>query len=220
LQYLLRRGVLDPNPTEQPNDPLDPAEVPTTQPAKQLFLGDRYVRSVVRKIIDPDHDVVGIYSLSPWVSEHAPDEKKQAAGIALRVGFDALPAPGMDSSIDDILNFKQDLRNQQWGFRRFLKGLATKEQTEAEIKDELEYLTRQYTKAMELHRLKMSKSFIETYIVPTAEVLATFPLFNWSKLAKLGVWATQRKIDLLETQLKAPGRECAYVFETRQQFGK
>jgi hypothetical protein len=54
--------------------------------------------------------------------------------------------------------------------------------------------------------------------LPAIEVPEDFAKLNWSKIAKLGVTAKQRKIEFLEAELKAPGRECAYVFEARKRF--
>jgi hypothetical protein len=59
---------------------------------------------------------------------------------ALSVGFSCLPQPHELSAFEDILNFRQELREKQWGFRRFLKTLATKQLTEAEMRDEIEWL--------------------------------------------------------------------------------
>ena len=76
----------------------------------------------------------------------------------------------------------------------------------------------EYGTAMTVPKLRASTSFFEAYIIPAVEVLEGLAKFNWTKIAKLGVSAKQRKIELLEAELKAPGRECAYVFETRERF--
>jgi hypothetical protein len=136
----------------------------------------------------------------------------------LKVALAALPVPDETCSWMDILDFKTDLREKQWGFRRFLKTLATKVQTEAEIGDEIEWLVTQYSKAMEIHQLRASRTFLEAYVIPTVEVLEDIVKLNWSKIAKSGVAAKQRRIDLLDAELKAPGRECAYVFDARKRF--
>jgi hypothetical protein len=47
----------------------------------------------------------------------------------LRVALDALPVPSEDCPWQDILDFKTDLHDKRWGFRRFLRSLATKPQT-------------------------------------------------------------------------------------------
>ena len=79
-------------------------------------------------------------------------------------------------------------------------------------------MVNEYGKAMALHKLKASKTFFEAYIIPAVEVLEDLAKLSWTKIAKLGVSVKQRKIELLEAELKAPGRECAYIFEARNRF--
>jgi hypothetical protein len=42
---------------------------------------------------------------------------------------------------------------------------------------------------------------------------------NWSKIAKGALQVQKRKVELMEAEMKVPGRECAYVFDARKQFG-
>jgi hypothetical protein len=43
--------------------------------------------------------------------------------------------------------------------------------------------------------------------------------FNWSKIANGALQVQKRKIELMEAEMRAPGRECAYVFDARKRFG-
>ena len=87
----------------------------------------------------------------------------------MRVALEALPMPDESCALQDILDFKAELRSKQWGFRRWLKTLATKHQTEGEIRDELEWLTSEYSNAMRIHKLKASEGFFEAYVIPAIE---------------------------------------------------
>lgn len=163
------------------------------------------------------------YDTAPICQAELPDSltqsvNSQASHTVIRVAMEAFPSPDVDCAWQDILDFKTETRDKQWGFRRFLKTLATKQQSESEIRDDIEWMIKEYSNAIALHRLKTSKTFFEAYIIPAVEVLEDFAKLNWAKLAKLGVSAKQRKIELLEAELKAPGRECAYVFEARRRF--
>jgi hypothetical protein len=136
----------------------------------------------------------------------------------LRVVFEALPVPDEQCSWQDILDFKAELHDKQWGFRRWLHVLATKQQTEAEIRDELEWMVNEYTKAMEVHHMKASQGFVEAYVVPVLELVEDVVRFRWSKIAKGALSVKKRKVELLEAEMNAPGRECAYVFHARKTF--
>jgi hypothetical protein len=65
-------------------------------------------------------------------------------------------------------------------------------------------------------KLKRSVSFLETYVIPTFEALEGF---KPSSFLKGLVSIKKRKIELLEGEANAPGRECAYVFDARRRFG-
>ena len=134
----------------------------------------------------------------------------------LKVAIESLPAPDDTCSWTDIFSFKSEARDKQWVFRRFLKDLATKRQTEAEIRDDIEWSLNEYTKAMDRFKLKRSVSFMETYVIPTVEAFETF---KPSSFLKGLVAIKKRKIELLESEASAPGRECAYVFDARKRFG-
>jgi hypothetical protein len=134
----------------------------------------------------------------------------------LTVVLDALITPDEGTSWADILEFKAEVADKLWDFRRFLHTLAAKQQTEAEIRDDFEWSLHEYTKAMDRFKLKRSVSFMETYIIPTVEALENF---KPSSFLKGLVAIRKRKIELLESEATAPGRECAYVFDARKRFG-
>ena len=134
----------------------------------------------------------------------------------LEVAISAMPVPAEDSSWQDILDFKNEARNKLWGLRRFLHAAGTKKQTEAELRDDIEWCLNEYGNEMDHFKLKRTVSFMETYVIPTVEALEGF---KPSSLLKGLVSIKKRKIELLEGEAKAAGRECAYVFDARKRFG-
>ena len=163
-------------------------------------------------------------SLSPGLS--LPDvllppenQRPPTMEVLLNVGLGTLPLPDEVTPLEDVLAFRHDLRDKQWSFRRFLRQLATKQLTQAEIQDEVEYLANEYRKAMAVHRVKALQSFVDVFVISPLEIVENLVKFNWSKIAKGALSIKKRKIELLEAEMKAPGRECAYVFEARERFG-
>lgn len=130
--------------------------------------------------------------------------------------MEVFPVPGDSAAWQDIIDFKADAKDKQWAFRRFLHTIASKKQTEAEIRDDLEWSLNEYTKALERFKLKRSVSLMETYIIPTVEALESF---KPSSILKGLVAIKKRKLELLDSEASAPGRECAYVFDARKRFG-
>jgi hypothetical protein len=222
LEYLSARGIVN-NITgvEDQYVRYHPSELPISPSLRQLKVGDIFVRHVVSDSSDQHCDLVGIYTLSPWAPVSPDFDTAVSAPLetALSVGLGVLPIPDGTSALEDILNFKTDLRDKQWAFRRFLKTLATKKQAENELQDEIEWMLNEYSNAMKIHHLKSSDGFFEVYVLPVIEIAEDLAKFNWSKIAKGALDVKKRKVELLEAEMKAPGRECAYVFDARKKFG-
>ena len=53
-----------------------------------------------------------------------------------------------------------------------------------------------------------------------ADIIENLVKFNWSKIAKGALQVSKRKVELMEAEMKAPGRECAYVFDARKRFAE
>jgi hypothetical protein len=137
----------------------------------------------------------------------------------LKIAVKKLPIPSEDCPWQDILGFKAEMREKQWGFRRFINALATKHLKEAEIHDEIEWMVNEYRKAIEIHHIKASQSFVDVFVISPLEIIENLVKFNWSKIAKGALSVRKRKVELLEAEMKAPGKECAYIYDARKRFG-
>ena len=138
--------------------------------------------------------------------------------VALRVVLDSLPVPSETCPWDEIIDYKGERGNELWGLRRFLRSLSEKHYTEAELRDEIEWSLYQYQSAMEIHRLKTTPTALELILLPPVEIIENLVKFNWSKILKGAVSLSRRKIRLLEAEMHAPGRECAYIFHAQERF--
>lgn len=159
----------------------------------------------------PDSDIVPLCEV-PLPEPRNSGNITEIASIALH----GLPVPDQSVAWEDILSFRAESRDKQWGFRRWLHAMATKKQTEAEIRDDIEWSLNEYAKELDRFKLKRSVSFMETYVIPTVEALESF---KPSSFLKGIVSIKKRKIELLEAEGRGPGREVAYVFDARRRFG-
>lgn len=130
------------------------------------------------------------------------------------------PVPSEDCPWESILDFRNETEDKRWHLHRFMRELGTKQKTAAEIDDDIEWLLSQYDKAMALHKLKTSQSFLEVFIVSPVEIIEDLVKLRWSKIARGMLSVSKRKVELMEAELKAPGRECAYIFDARERFGR
>jgi hypothetical protein len=137
----------------------------------------------------------------------------------LHISFDYFPVPDDTWAWPDILAFKADLEDKEWDFRHFLTSLASKPQSETQVREQIEYSLRQYEKAMEQIARKSSHTVLEVFVITSLEILEDIVKFKWSDILKGGVAATKRRAEILEAEAGAPGRECAYVFDARKRFG-
>ncbi|MGD0301654.1 MAG: hypothetical protein ABSE86_31645 [Bryobacteraceae bacterium] len=99
--------------------------------------------------------------------------KRLGSGMAdvVRMSLNVWLVPEGDSSWEEIIDFKEDAKDKLWHFRRFLHELASKRQTEDEIRDDIELSLNEYSKAINLHNLKAGNSFVKVHVLPTIEVI-------------------------------------------------
>jgi hypothetical protein len=142
----------------------------------------------------------------------------RSATSVLKIALDYFPFPDESSAWQDVLDFKLEMHDKAWDFRRFINTLVTKAQCEAEIRDDIEWSLNAYTKAMKNYHLGSCQSFIDVFVITPMEILENLAKFNWSKIARGLLQAEKRKIALREAESKAPGRDCAYIFDARNRF--
>jgi hypothetical protein len=135
----------------------------------------------------------------------------------LRIGFNALPTPDETCPWEDVLSFRADMKGKAWEFRRFLCQLATEEMTESQIREEIGYSLSKYREWMEIHRRKSRLIALDAIFTPL-KVLEKAVKLKWGEIAEVIVSAEVKRTELLEAELEAPGRECAYVFKAKQEF--
>jgi len=72
---------------------------------------------------------------------------------------------------------------------------------------------------MAIYKIKSSQSFVDVFVISPLEIIENLVKFNWSKIARSALQVSKRKVELMEAEMKASGRECAYVFDARKRFG-
>lgn len=147
----------------------------------------------------------------------------EAPGVSqevMRIVVEKLPVPDASSSLEDILAFKADMRDSKWALQRLLRDLSAKKQTAPEIRDDIEWSLNEYTKSMTIHKLKAQTGFVEVYLIPAIEIVENLVKFNWSKIAQGALCVRKRKIELMEAEMKASGREVAFIYEAQKKFAR
>jgi hypothetical protein len=147
--------------------------------------------------------------------------KDVRAADVQRVIIQKFPYPDDSTSLERLLDFRDDLdvKRMLVSLRRWASSvLATR--SEAEIAQELDYLLREYEHYMKVHELKIKKRVWETVLTATAETAEHASRLRFGQMAKSLFSISSRKIDLLEAELNAPGREIAYLSRVHKAFGR
>jgi hypothetical protein len=167
-------------------------------------------------------DVSAVSLYPPSRTLRRPDNKAVEPGYVQRIVIGKLPEPDEATSLERVLEFREDPRSKGTllSLHRWISTLSKASASPVEVVQELDWLLHEYEQHMRLHEMKMTKGVFETVITLAAETAEDLVKVRWGKLAK-GLFAlSARRIDLLEAELKAPGREIAYVFRARQTFGR
>ncbi|MCE1004784.1 hypothetical protein [Pseudomonas sp. NMI1173_11] len=139
----------------------------------------------------------------------------------IHILLNALPVPLAEVPCEDILEFKQDTKVQKQlkTIQRWIRTSMAKEDTPQAIGEELADSLNDYTEHMRLARIK--------YNTEVFQALLTFPLATVERIIKLQfsqlfdpIFTVKKaNIALCEAELKAPGRQLAYLHSVQETFG-
>jgi hypothetical protein len=140
----------------------------------------------------------------------------------MNIALNTLPIPSPLTSWEQILEYRSDpdAQGKFLALRNWANEVARSGLTPVEVEEKLEWLLYDYRKHLELHKMKTDTGILESVVVTGIEMLEDIVKLNWSKAAKALFSIKHRKVDLLETELKSPGREIAYIYNTQQKFSK
>jgi len=161
-------------------------------------------------------DAYSVYTVSPEFNSKPEAVKANVVSIVLN----ELPTPSESVSWEQILEFRSDpdTAGRFLGLRNWMNELARARLSSPEIEEKLEWLMYEYQKHLELHKMKVETSTLETLVVSTAECLENLIKLNIGKAAKGFFSLKHRKLALLEGELNSPGSEIAYIVKARQTF--
>jgi len=135
-----------------------------------------------------------------------------------------LPVPHDDIPIKDVLAFRNDEEQQTKlsRLRRWIRSSAKKvTEQEADMEDlevELESLVEDYKEYMRVQKMKWHATSFETVVTMTAQMLEGLAKLKLKDVVDSLFTLRKSKVGLLEAELKAPGREIAYLVTAGERF--
>lgn len=163
-------------------------------------------------------DAYAVSTLNPQTFENPTAEKQDVLGIVLK----ALPIPDEHVPWEQILEFRSDpdSAGKFMALRNWMNEITRAKLSPDEIEQKLEWLIYDYTRHLEFHRMRTNVGTLEAIVVASAECLANLANLEFGKIAK-GLFALrQRKLQMLEGELKSPGNEIAYIVKATTEFGE
>jgi hypothetical protein len=147
---------------------------------KAAEVNDFQARVAAMELTTPSSQVVPLCEL-PFSYIESP-LKGPISGLnatdVLEIAIESLPTPSEETPWEDIFAFKAEHHDKLWHYRRFVHKLANSTNSEAEVRDEIEWALNEYTRAMRIHDIKAGHSLVETYVIPTIETIADIAKFN------------------------------------------
>lgn len=148
-------------------------------------------------------------------------------GDVTQVVINALPVPDDLTPWEYILEFKKDPDSESKfaNIRNWINEVAREQVPRNEIEDRIQSALADYQAHMTMHGIKINLGTLKTFVVTEAGLLAEASMLGVAGLLGLGgMLATplfllkQRKVNLLEAELNAPGKELAYIIKARETF--
>ncbi len=140
----------------------------------------------------------------------------------VNVSITKLPTPTPNTPWEQIQDFRQDSDSKEKynRIKKWIRKIAKENLRTNEINEEIEDLINDYEKYMKIHKIKTNHSILKSTVITTAEMIENIVKLKFGEAAKQVFSFENRKISLLEAEMKAPGREIAYIIKAREEFKK
>lgn len=121
---------------------------------------------------------------------------------------------------DDVLAYRGDDHTQHLArnLRMWIRKSLSNEWSEDDVRDEIRELVYQYEKHMQLAHLKANKGPLEFLLTGLAEFAEDLVKLRFSRLGTVASIVRERRVQLLEEEAKAPGREIALFTDLKTRF--
>ena len=131
-----------------------------------------------------------------------------------------------DSSVEweQIMDYRANIESRRTflALKHWIRKISNENLSRKELIEELEYLLAEYQHYMNVHKLKLGVGTFEsisTIPLSIAESLVSQNYFKVIDKITGGIFSSRtRKIALAEAELKAPGREVAYIVNVDNKF--
>lgn len=139
----------------------------------------------------------------------------------VRLVIDCLPEPDYASvSWEQIIDFRDDPETKKLlnYLRHWINESSKKEFTYKELSQELSYCCEKYEEYIKLQKMKLTHGMLETLLMIPAEMIEGVIRLKPTDTVQALFKFKHQRVKLLEQELKAPGRDLAYLLKARERF--
>lgn len=142
--------------------------------------------------------------------------RSDVVGIVLK----ALPFPDETVPLDKLVEFKNHEKTKMYleNLRKWLRKIGEKNLSAMEIEEEIQYLISSYEDHMRFQKMKIRKKMIETFIATPLQIAEDIMKIKWGDIAHSLFSLNKLRVDLMEAERNAPGREIAYIIKAKEEF--
>jgi len=151
--------------------------------------------------------------------EHNVDDPTNSA--VWKVVIAEMPLLNLQVPWRDVLDFRNDGQTQHLSrsLRRWVRKTVSENLSPAQLEDEMRYLICEYEKQVKIAGMKADIAALEFMIPHDANVDSQMVEQNFSRLSGLAnIIIQNRKLELLDAEIKATGRELALIPQLRKRF--
>ncbi|MCT3959081.1 hypothetical protein HZQ27_08160 [Elizabethkingia anophelis] len=133
-----------------------------------------------------------------------------------------IPEIDISTSWEHIIEYRSDtsVRNKYLALINWVNKASNSNLKLSELKDEYDYLYSEYMQQFKLHKIKYNNSKLEILLNSTLNFVANIATKNYVSSIKDLFQFNIKKASLLQEESKIPGKEIAYIFHTKDKFGK
>lgn len=140
----------------------------------------------------------------------------------IKVVLEELPEPDFETTPwEQILDFRKDAETKKLlgYFRHWINRAIRKHVTFNELSEELEYYCNKYEEHIRVQKMKVNYGILETLLMIPAEMLEGLIRLKPTQTVQALFAFKKQRVQLREAELKAPGRDIAYLIRAKRRFG-
>lgn len=139
----------------------------------------------------------------------------------IKIVIEQLPEPDYESvSWERIIDFRSDPETKKLltYLRHWITDRSNKAASSNDVLEEMLYFCAKYEEHINLHKMKFKHGVLETLLMIPAEMIEGVIRLQPTKTVKALFTFKRQKVELLEQEKEAPGRDLAYLFKARDEF--